>query len=118
MHAVSTLVTPLALHGVVVAPVTDRDLMDLETMVLRAVWGATKLSRAKEVVFVVVTPGYRISPVMHTRYERVLWMTQIARTPRPVQVLVQATWESGRRPPTKGLSGAPCTWSACWAGSH
>ena len=105
MHAVSTLVTPLSLHGVAVAPVTDRDLMGLETMVLQAVWGATRLSRAKEVVFVVLTQGHRISPVMHTRYERVLWMTRIARTPGPVQVLVQAIWESGLRPPTTGPFG-------------
>ena len=105
MHAASTLVTPLSLHGVAVAPVTDRDLKGLETMVLQAVWGATRLSRAKEVVFVVVTQGHRISPVMHTRYERVLWMTRIARTPGPVQVLVQAIWESGLRPPTTGPFG-------------
>ena len=68
----STLVTVLALHGVAVAPVTDRDLLGIETVVLRAVWGATTLSYAKEVVFVVLAPGHRISPVMHTRYERVL----------------------------------------------
>ena len=55
VHAVSTLVTPFSLHGVAVAPVTDRDLMGLETMVLRVVWRATRLSRAKEVVFVVLT---------------------------------------------------------------
>ena len=105
VHAVSTLVTPLSLHGVAVAPVTDRDLMRLETMVLQAVWGATRLSRAKEVVFVVLTQGHRISPVMHTRYERVLWMTRIARTPGTVQVLVQVIWESGLRPPTTGPFG-------------
>ena len=90
MHPVNTLVTPLSLHGVAVAPVTDRDLKGLETMVLRAVWGTTRLSRAKEVVFVVRTQGHRISPVMHTCYERVLWMTRNARTLGPVQVLVQA----------------------------
>ena len=102
VHAVSTLVTPLSLHGVAFAPVTDRDLKGLETMVLQAVWGATRLSRAKEVVFVVLTQGHRISPVMHTRYLRVLWMTRWARSPGPVQVLVQAIWESGLRPPTTG----------------
>ena len=105
VHAVSTLVTPLSLHGVAVAPVTDRDLKGLQTMVLQAVWGATRLSRAKEVVFVVLMQGHRISPVMHTRYERVLWMTRIARTPGPMQVLVQAIWESGLRPPTTGPFG-------------
>ena len=54
-------------HGwVAVAPLTHRDLLGLETMVLRAVWGGTRLSRAKEVVFVVPTPGHRISLVIHT----------------------------------------------------
>ena len=101
VRAVSTL-TPLALHGVAVAPVTDQDLLGRDTMVLRAVWGATRLSRAKEVVFVVLTPGHRISPVMHTRYERVLWMAPIAHTPGPIQILVQAIWDSDRQPPTTG----------------
>ena len=105
VHAVSTLVKPLSLHAVAVALVTDRDLRGLETMVLQAVWRATRLSCAKEVVFVVLTQGHGISPVMHTRYERVLWMTRIARTPRPVQVLVQAIWESGLRPPRIGPFG-------------
>ena len=105
VHAVSTLVTPLSLHGVAVALVTDRDLMGLETMVLQAVWGTTRLSRAKEVVFVVLTPGHHVPPLMHTCYERVLWMTRIARTPGPVQVPVQAIWESGHRPPTTGPFG-------------
>ena len=47
-RAVSTLVTPVALHGVAVAPLTDRDLMGLETMVLRPVWGATRLSAPRK----------------------------------------------------------------------
>ena len=39
-RAISTLVTPLALHGVVVASVTGPDLRGLETAVLRACGGA------------------------------------------------------------------------------
>ena len=54
------------------------------------------------VVFIVLAPGHHISSVMHTRYELVLWMAPIARTPGTVQVLVQAIWESGRRPLTAG----------------
>ena len=83
VRAVSTMVTLLAPHGVAVAPATDRDLLGLETMVLRAMWGATSLSRAKEVVIVVMAPGHRISPVLHTHYERVLRIARIARTPGP-----------------------------------
>ena len=39
VRAVSTLVTPLALHGVALAPVMDGDLAKLETLVLWSVWG-------------------------------------------------------------------------------
>ena len=39
---------------------------------------------------------------MQTRYERVLWMTRIALTPGPMQVLVHTIWESGCLPPTIG----------------
>ena len=45
VRAASTLVTPLALHGVAVAPVTDWNLLGPETMVLQAVWGAMRTQR-------------------------------------------------------------------------
>ena len=99
---VNTLVTPPSLHGVAVAPVTDSDPGGFETAVLRAVWGATRLSRAKEVVFTVLTKGHRVSLVMHTRYERVLWLAWVARGPRVTQVLTQAVWEHDCRPPGTG----------------
>ena len=69
-------------------------------MVLRAVRGATWRSRAKRVVFVVLTQGDRISPVMHTCYVRLFSMIQIVRIPGPMQFLVRAIGENGRRPPT------------------
>ena len=71
-RAVNTLVTPRALHGVVVASVTEPNLRGLETALVRALWGATRLSRAKEVIFTVSSKGNRVSPVMHTRDERLL----------------------------------------------
>ena len=40
-RAISTLVTPLVLHGVAVAPVVEPDLRGLETAVVQALWGAT-----------------------------------------------------------------------------
>ena len=96
-RASSTLVTPLALHGVAVASVTGLDLWGLETVVVRALWGATRLSRAKE---------HRISPVMHTRYERLLWSARVARQPGVTQGFTQAVWESGGRTPGTGPMGS------------
>ena len=104
-RAISTLVTPLELHGVAVAPLTEPDLRGLETAVVRALWGATRLSRAKEVVFTVLSKGHRVSPVMHTRYERLLWLARVARWPGVTQVFAQAIWESGGRPPGTGPMG-------------
>ena len=48
-RAIGTLVTSLALHGVAVASVTDPDLRGLEIVVVRALWGPARVSRAKEV---------------------------------------------------------------------
>ena len=72
------------------APVTDGDLAKLETLVLESVWRATRLSRAKEIIFFVLAPGHRISPVMHVRYERIVWLARVARCSRVTQVFVQA----------------------------
>ena len=79
-RAISTLVTPLALHGVAVASVTDPDLWGLGTALVRALPGATRRSQAKEIVFSVLAKGRRITTVMHTRYKRMLWL---ARTGHP-----------------------------------
>ena len=91
--------------GVAVAWVTEPDLRGLETAVVRALWGATHLSRAKEIIFTVLSKGRRVSPVMHTRYERLLWLARVARRPGVTQVFTQAIWESGGRPPVMGPVG-------------
>ena len=85
-RAIGTLATPLALHGVAATSMTVSDPWGLDTVVLRALWRATHLSRAREIVFSVFTKGHHISPVMHTRYERVLWMAWVARRPGVAQV--------------------------------
>ena len=104
-RAVGTLVTPLALHGVAVASVTEPDLRGFETAVVRALWGLARVSRAKEVIFTVLSKGHRVSPIMHTRYERLLWLARLARRPGVTQVFAQAIWESGGRPPGTGPVG-------------
>ena len=104
-RTVSALVTPLALHGVAVTSVSDSHLGGLETAVLRSVRGATRLSRAKEIVFTVLTKGHRVSLVMHTRYERVCSLARTARRPGATQLFVQAIWEHGGSPPRPGPVG-------------
>ena len=62
---------------------------------MRALWGATPLSRAKEIIFSVVSKGHYVSPVMHTRYERLLWLARVAWRPGVPKVFTQAIRESG-----------------------
>ena len=102
-RAISTLIAPLALHEVVVAPVTEPDLRRLETAPMWALWGPARMSWAKEVIFTILSN--RISPVMHTRYECLLWLARLARRPGVTQVFAQAIWESGGRPPGMGPAG-------------
>ena len=115
-RAIGTLVTPLALHGVAVAPVTEPDLRGLETAVVRALWGLARVSRAKEVIFTVLSKGHRVSPIMHTRYERLLWLARLARRPGVTQIFAQAIWESRGRPPGTGPVGCALRTAAslCW----
>ena len=63
---------PMALHGVALAYVEASQLQRLETRVVRAMWGPTPTARAKEVIFCLLTPGHRRSPIMYTRYERLV----------------------------------------------
>ena len=73
-----SLAMAVALHGVQLADTADVDLARLETQTVRAIWGPTRPGRAKEVVFSLLTPGHRTSPTMRTKYERLVWMAQVA----------------------------------------
>ena len=84
---------------------TEPDLRGLETAVVRALWRPARVSRAKEIVFTVLSKGHRVSPIMHTRYDCLLWLARLARRPGVTQVFAQAIWESGGRPPGTGLVG-------------
>ena len=84
---------------------TQPDLRGLETAVVRALWGPARVSRAKEVIFTVPSKGHRVSPVMHTRYERLLWLARLARQPGVTRGFAQAIWESGGCPPGTGPVG-------------
>ena len=62
-------------------------------------------SRAKQVLWAVLAPGHRVSPVWRLQYSRVLSLARRARTPGAGQVLVQAALEETDRPPDTGRVG-------------
>ena len=61
-RASSMVLTPLTLHAVAVDSIMDSDLRGLETAVLGALWGATRRSRAKEIVSAVLSKGRQGRP--------------------------------------------------------
>ena len=74
---VAGLLAMVAAHGVQLADTADIGLAQLETQTVRAIWGPTRPSRAMEVVFSLLPPGHCTSPVMRTKYERLVWMAQL-----------------------------------------
>ena len=62
------------LHGVQLADTADVHLARLETQTVRAIWGPTKPTSAKQMVFSLLAPGHRTSPIMRTEYERLVWL--------------------------------------------
>ena len=103
--AIGTLALAKAMYGVELADVGSRDVARLELAAVRALWGPTRTSRAKEVLWAVLVPGHRVSPVWRLQYSRVLWLARQARTPGAGQVLVQAILEETDRPPDTGPVG-------------
>ena len=77
---------PTALHGVSLVDVEDTKLRGLETRVACAVWGASRTSRAKEIIFCLMTPRHRTSPIVRASYEQ----ARRAREAGTTQVLFQA----------------------------
>ena len=99
------LVLSTALHGVALAAAAERTLTTLESKVVRAIWGAAVLARAKEVIFTLLSPGHRTAPHMRVKYDQLTWLTRTVREPGPTQVMVQAIWEDRERPPLTGPAG-------------
>ena len=87
-----TLGMVVALPGVELADVFDVDLAKLETRTVRAIWGPTRPCRAKVVVYCLLTRGHQTSPVMRTKYNKLVWLARVAPVPGAAQVLL---WPSG-----------------------
>ena len=68
----ASLVMSAGLFAIEVSFVSQTLLRSLERAVLQAVWGRSRITRAKEVLFAVILPGHRLSPFMATDYSRIM----------------------------------------------
>ena len=98
------------------ADVGSWDLARLELDAVRALWAPTRTFRAKEVLWAVLAPGHRVSPVWRTQYSRVLWLARQAQTPGAGQGLVQTIMEETDCPPVTAPVGRAlqAVWQLRW----
>ena len=103
--ALGTLALAKALWGSELAEVGEADMRALDSLAAIALWGPTRVSRNREVLWSVLTPGHRVAPSWRAQYQRLLWLAQASATTGTVQVLVQAVLEEHPRPPLTGPVG-------------
>ena len=103
--ALGTLALAKALWGSKLAEVGEADMRALDSLAAIALWGPTRVSRNREVLWSVLTPGHRVAPSWRAQYQRLLWLAQASATTGTVQVLVQAVLEERPKPPLTGPVG-------------
>ena len=91
--ALGTLALAKALWGSELVEVGEADMRALDSLAAIALWGPTRVSRNREVLWSVLTPGHRVAPSWRAQYQRLLWLAQASATTGTVQLLVQAVLE-------------------------
>ena len=103
--ALGALANSVALYGVQLADVEGRILSLADTAAVKAMWGPTWCSRAKEVPWCMLARGFYVSPMWRVQYQRLLWLACKAPTPGATQTLVQAVLECRDPLPSMGPVG-------------
>ena len=94
-----------AMYGVELADVGSQDFDWRELAAVRALWGPTRTSRTKEVLWTVLAPVRRVSRVWRLHCSWVLWLPRQAQSSGSRQVLVHAIMEETDHPPVTGPVG-------------
>ena len=75
--ALGTLALAKALWGSELAEVGEADMRALDSLAAIALWGPTRVSRNREVLWSVLTPGHRVAPSWRAQYQQLLWHASI-----------------------------------------
>ena len=70
------LANSLALYGVELADVEGRTLSAAGTAAAKAMWGPTRCSRAKEVLWGLLARGFYVWPLWRVQYHCLLWLAR------------------------------------------
>ena len=113
---VSTMITATGLHAAEIVPLQPKSLSSFETKIITTIWGPSRPTRAKEIVFCLLCVGCRIAPTLIIPYQRAVWLAKLCRTRGPSLVLAQAIWEKHPSPQSPGPFGKALQTLHNWAG--
>ena len=74
---VATMVNATGLHASEIVAITQKDIKPFETRILRAIWGASRPGRAKEIIFCLMCQGHRIALSLLVPYSRAVWIARL-----------------------------------------
>ena len=91
---VSSLVVQASLYGIQSGVATAAALQKLQSVCLRAVWGLSRKSRAKELVFTLLLPGHRTDPKQALAYQCLKMLRDQCLSRPDVRAQIQQVWRS------------------------
>ena len=90
---VATMVNATGLHASEIVAISQKDIRPFETQILKAIWGASRQGRAKEIIFCLMRQGHRIAPSLPVPCGRAVWLARLCKTRGPAMITAQAVWE-------------------------
>ena len=90
---VATMVNATGLHASEIVAISQKDIRPFETRILKAIWGASRPGRAKEITFCLMCQGHKIAPSLLVPYGRAVWLARLCKTCGPAMIKAQAVWE-------------------------
>ena len=99
---VATMVNAIGLHASEIVAISQKDIRPFETRILKAIWGASRPGRAKEIIFCLMCQGRRLARSMLVPYGRAVWLARLCKTRGPAMITAQTVREEN---PLTGKSG-------------
>ena len=90
---VATMVNATALHASEIVAIGQKDIRPFETRILKAICGASRRGRAKEIILCLMCEGHIIAPFLLVPYGRAVWLARLCKTRGPAMITAQAVWE-------------------------
>ena len=99
------MVNATRLHAFEIVAISQKDIRPFETRILKAIWGASRPGRVKEIIFCLMCQGHKIAPSLLVPYGRAVWLARLCKTRGQAMITAQAVWEENPLTRKSGLFG-------------